>query len=81
VDALEETTLLVMTKRDFQELLLAIRKWRCRSCGVAARLRNRSPLPRRTAPENQELAQAYLTLQGDRAAQSTLTVIALAART
>jgi signal transduction histidine kinase len=65
VDALEETTLLVMTKHDFQEVLssnpeMALPIMRA----VAARLRDSD---RRSLNElrrkNEELAQAYQTLQ------------------
>jgi signal transduction histidine kinase len=84
VDALEETTLLVMTKRDFQELLvsnpeMAVPIMRA----VAARLRDAD---RRSIAElrqkNEELAQAYLTLQEAVQRKSDfLTVIAHELRT
>ena len=84
VDALEETTLLVMTKNDFQDVLasnpeMAMPIMRA----VAARLRDSD---RRTINElrqkNEELAQAYLTLQETVQRKSDfLTVIAHELRT
>jgi signal transduction histidine kinase len=84
VDALEETTLLVITKHDFQELLLSNPEMAVPIMrAVAARLRDAD---RRSIDElrqkNEELAQAYLTLQEAVQRKSDfLTVIAHELRT
>jgi signal transduction histidine kinase len=84
VDALEETALLVVTKHDFQELLLSNPEMAVPIMrAVAARLRDAD---RRSLDElrqkNEELAQAYLTLQETVQRKSDfLTVIAHELRT
>ena len=84
VDALEETTLLVITKNDFQELLLSNPEMAVPIMrAVAARLRDAD---RRSIDElrqkHEELAQAYLTLQEAVQRKSDfLTVIAHELRT